>query len=101
MRKLQLRHFTTRGFTLIEVLIVMALAILIGLTSVPFLSRFFTQNTVENTYEQLKGELRKAQTYAMIGKQNGSWGVHYGSSQMTLFQGSAFTGHPNTAFDET
>src|SRR5437870_896099 len=99
MRKLQLKQYPPLGFTLIEVLIVMALVTLVGLTSVPFLSRFFTQNAVENTYEQLKGELGKAQTYAMSGKQNGSWGVHNGTGSIVLFQGSSYASR-NSAFDE-
>jgi Tfp pilus assembly protein FimT len=89
------------GFTLIELLIIMAIVTLIGLTSVPFLSRFYLQNAVQTTYDQLGAELRKAQTYALEGKQNGPWGVHLGGGSMILFQGNAFAGHTNTAYDET
>src|SRR6266699_2866835 len=76
------------GFTILELLIVMSVVTIIGLTSVPFLSRFYTQNAVSNTYDQLTGELRKAQTYAMIGKQNGPWGVYLNtvSKKIILYQ---------------
>lgn len=87
------------GFTLIELILVIAISFIIGIVAVPFYSRFFTQNAVSNTTDQLTAELRKAQMYSMMGKQNGSWGVNYASNVITLFQGSSYAGR-NTAFDE-
>ncbi len=89
-----------RGFTLIELLLVISIVIIIGTFSVVFFSRFLTQNAVANTQDQLVGELRKAQIYAMMGKQNGNWGVRFGSNTITLFAGNTYAGR-NSAFDET
>ncbi|MEK7559217.1 MAG: prepilin-type N-terminal cleavage/methylation domain-containing protein [Patescibacteria group bacterium] len=84
----------THGFTLIELLLVISIILTIGSFSVVFFSRFLTQNAVANTQDRLLGQLRKAQMYAMMGKQNGNWGVRFGSNTITLFlQG-------NSAFDE-
>jgi prepilin-type N-terminal cleavage/methylation domain-containing protein len=88
------------GFTLIELLLVISIIIIIGTFSVVFFSRFLTQNAVANTQDQIIGELRKAQLYAIEGKQNGSWGVSFGSNKITLFQGNSYATR-NTAFDET
>jgi prepilin-type N-terminal cleavage/methylation domain-containing protein len=88
-----------KGFTLIELLLVVALVGVLGYISIGFYSRFFTQNAVANTTDQLTSELRKAQIYSMMGKQNSSWGVHKGTNQIILFQGSSYTGR-NVAFDE-
>lgn len=88
------------GFTLIELLVIIALILIIGLMSVSFYSRSITQNAVANSEDQLVGELRKAQIYSMMGRQNGAWGVNYGSNTITLFQGSTYAGR-DTAFDET
>lgn len=87
------------GFTLVELLVILALIGLTGLVSVPFYTRFFTQNAVSNTYDQLLSQLRRSQTYAIAGKQNGPWGVHNGGTQLVLFQGSSYAGR-NTGFDE-
>jgi prepilin-type N-terminal cleavage/methylation domain-containing protein len=87
------------GFTVIELLIVIALVVIIAGMSVSFYSRFLTQNAVANTVDQLVGELRKAQLYSMMGRQNGTWGVAYNSNKITLFQGNTFATR-NTAFDE-
>ena len=88
------------GFTLIELLLVISIVLIIGTFSVVFFSRFLTQNAVANSQDQLITELRKAQIYAMMGKQNGNWGVRFGSNKITLFQGNSYDTR-NNAFDET
>ncbi|MEK7534014.1 MAG: prepilin-type N-terminal cleavage/methylation domain-containing protein [Patescibacteria group bacterium] len=84
------------GLTIIELLLVIAIISIIGLMSTSFYSRFLTQNTVENTENQLVSSFRKAQVYSMMGKQNGVWGVRYTLSpkKITLY----LSGNP--AFDE-
>ncbi len=93
-------HKTEDGFTLIELLIVISIVLLIGTFSTIFFSRFLTQNAVVDTQDRLLGQLRKAQMYAMTGKQNGSWGVRYGSHTITLFQGNSYATR-NLALDES
>lgn len=88
------------GFTIIELLLVITIVIMLGTTSVVFFSRFLTQNAVITTQDQLIGQLRKAQLYAMMGKQDSNWGVAFSANTITLFQGDSFTLR-NTAFDET
>lgn len=83
------------GFTLIELLIVVAIILTLLASSGVFYSRFLTQNSVSAVSDQFAGELRKAQIYAMEGRQNTSWGVSYASNTITLFA----TGNP--AFNET
>lgn len=85
-----------RGFTLIELLLVISIVLIIGTFSAVFYTRFLTQNAVSDTQDQLIGQLRKAQIYSMMGKQNGAWGVKYSSvtKKITLY----LTG--NSAFDE-
>lgn len=89
-----------KGFTLIELIIVIALISILGFLSTGFYSRFYNQNAVSTVTDELTQEFRKAQIYAMTGKQNGNWGVHNNITSIILFQGSAFAGR-NTAFDET
>lgn len=85
-----------QGLTLIELILVIAIASIVTLLATPFYARFYTQNAVANLTDQLTSSLRKAQFYSMIGKQGGSWGVKYTMSpkQITLF----LVG--NSAFDE-
>jgi prepilin-type N-terminal cleavage/methylation domain-containing protein len=92
-------HAAKRGFTIIELLLTVSIVLVIGTFSVVFFSRFLTQNAVANTQDQLMGQLRKAQLYAVMGKQNGSWGVRYGANTITLFQGTSYASR-NAALDE-
>lgn len=87
----------SKGLTIIELLIVIFIISTLGVMSVSFYSRFLTQNAVDNTTSQLVQSLRKAQTYSMTGKQNGTWGVRYTTSpkKITLYLSG------NSAFDES
>lgn len=87
------------GFTFIELIFSVGLLFIVfGLTT-GFYIRFFTQNAVENTQRQLGASLRKAQMYAMMGKQNSNWGVNITSQKIILFQGNSYASR-TTVFDE-
>lgn len=88
-----------RGFTLIELILVIAIISFIALLSSPFYSRFLLQNAVGNTVDELIGSLRKAQIYSMAGKQGSAWSVNFSSNTITLYKGTSFAGR-DTAFDE-
>lgn len=88
-----------KGFTFIELLLVISITLIIGSYSAVFFSRFISQNAVSNTQDQLTNQLRKAQLYAMMSKQNSNWGVNFSSNTITLYQGNSFAAR-NTAFDE-
>lgn len=88
---------TARGFTFIEIIIVLAIISTLSILAASFYSRFLTQNAVSTTRNRMVSQLRKAQIYSMTGKQSGgTWAVKYTTPtrQITLYlQG-------NGAFDE-
>lgn len=90
------------AFTLIELLLVLAIMAVIGAMSAPIYSRFLTQNAVSNTVDQLVQDVRKAQFYAMTSRKSttSGWGVRFGSQTITLYQGTSFAAR-NQALDET
>lgn len=90
----------SQGFTLIELLLVMAIFSIIVVMSSVFYSRFISQNAVGNTTDQLASSLRKAQLYAMEGRQNSNWGVTINSGKIYLFSGTSFATRTQS-FDET
>lgn len=85
-----------RGFSLVELLLVITIVLVLGVLSSVFYSRFLNQNSVANVSDTFASQLRKAQVYAMAGKQNTNWGVKYSipTNTITLF---AVT---SSAFDE-
>lgn len=86
------------GLTLIELLLVISIVATLSTISTVFFTRFMTQNAVANTQDRMIGQLRKAQFYSMMGKQNSSWGVNFSSNTITLYKGSTFGSDPS--FDE-
>jgi len=99
------RKKNKKAFTSVELLLVIALVAIIGLTSIPFLSRFLVQSATEDAYSRILADLRQAQINAQLGKQNGPWGVYYGtvngSKQVVMYQGSSYATHTNAAFDQS
>lgn len=88
-----------KGFTFIELILVVALISIVTAMSAVFYTRFLTQNAVLNTVDQLVGQMHKAQIYAMSGRQGSNWGVNYSSSVITLYSGNSYLAR-NNAFDE-
>lgn len=105
IKKLITHHsslITQKGFTLIEVILVVAIILIIGTMSSAFYARFILQNGAINTQDQLVQSLRKAQLYAMLSRKSNTsgWGVSYGSNTITVYQGPNYTGR-TTSLDET
>lgn len=88
-----------KGFTFIELILVLAIMLIISAMTPTFYSRFILQNAVDNTVDQLTGSLRKAQVYSMMGKQSNSWSVNYSLNTITLYKGTSFPAR-DPAFDE-
>lgn len=82
-----------KGFSFVELILVVALILILAGTTSAFYSNFLTRNAVANTTDQILGQLRKAQMYAMMGKSNGNWGVNFSSQTITLYEGSSYPGN--------
>ncbi|MCD8545854.1 prepilin-type N-terminal cleavage/methylation domain-containing protein [Candidatus Woesebacteria bacterium] len=78
----------TRGFTLLEILLVIALLLLVSALSTPLLSRFVLQNHFDTTGNHVIGSIRKAQAYAESGRDESPWGVCLYNSAIRFYSGS-------------
>ena len=88
-----------RSFTLIELILVIALIGAVLSFSTPFYARFLTQNSVSLVRDQLTSHLHRAQFNAMMSKNNGPWGVAFSAQKLVLFQGTSYAARV-AAFDE-
>jgi prepilin-type N-terminal cleavage/methylation domain-containing protein len=88
-----------RAFTLIELLIVIALILILGTMATPFLSRFIVQTNYETSVDKVIGTIRKAQTYAMNNKDGVIWGVCFTSSLVRLYRGTCASPTQSEDFD--
>lgn len=79
-----------KGFTIIELTIVVAiLAIILGITGA-FISSSTSQGSVEDVAIQLVSDLRRAQWQTINGQDDTDWGVHVESNLFVLFKGTTY-----------
>ncbi len=90
-----------KGFTLTEIMIVIAIIILLSALTLPFGINFFQEQRTEEETISLVNNLKIAQSRAMSGKNNSSWGIKFEpeSSRYILFQGESFI-ERDAAYDE-
>jgi prepilin-type N-terminal cleavage/methylation domain-containing protein len=89
-----------RGFTLIEVLLSVAIMGLLAGLSIPIYQSFLNRNDLSNNTEAVASSLRRAQTYARASKEDSTWGVKVQSGVITLFKGSSYASR-SSGLDET
>ena len=80
-----------KAFTLIEIIMVIALVSILASATTPFLSSFILRNNWQTSGDRVMSELRKAQNYATGGKLiSGSsvWGVCLTGNVFRMFNGS-------------
>jgi len=94
------RSRSSRGFTLIEIILAISLLAIIFSTLAPVYNYFFTRNNLDLASQQLVQNLRRAQTLARGMENDSNWGVYVTSSSTTIFSGAAYASR-NTANDET
>jgi len=90
-----------KSFTLIELLLTIAIFLIIGSFSTPFLSRFLVSQNVSQTTNQIKSYLKKAQSYSLSGKSNSNWGVVIISGELILFKGNSYVNRDSSFNEKT
>lgn len=88
-----------KGFTIIEVLLVIAvLAVLLGL-SVPVYQSFYNNNELDVFVSVLVQSLRRAKTLSMSVEGDSQWGLKIETGYLILFKGSSFSAR-DPGYDE-
>ncbi len=80
----------TTGFTLIELILVVAMIGLIALFSVTLGSGFLWRTDLSSAEYLTVTSLRQAQLFSQASVGDSSWGVHIENNILTLFQGPSF-----------
>lgn len=88
-----------QGFTLLEVLLSVAIIALLTGLSMPVYETFMRRNDLDLTAQQLAASLRRAQTFARGVNRDSAWSVEIQPSAITLFQGTNFASRTQ-AYDE-
>ena len=82
---------TTRGFTLLELLLVIAIITLLAGGSAPFVSSALLRYQGLTAQDRVMGALHKAQVYSLDHRLGTHWGVCVTSGQLRLYAGSCAT----------
>jgi len=94
----------SRGFTLFELLIVIALLVLITAMVLPFGVDFFQEQRVTEEAVTLAENIKNAQARAMAGQQDSSWGIRFNmpeEGKYIMFKGESFDDpERETLYDE-
>lgn len=92
-----------RGFTLVEVVIVLALFLVLAVAAVPIFSNFQTSTQIGQFSNQILQTLRSAREYSVARYQDSAYGIYFdttniGSKRFTLYQGATYASR-NASFD--
>jgi prepilin-type N-terminal cleavage/methylation domain-containing protein len=79
---------SNHAFTLIELLLVITIVSILGVTTTPFLSNFLVKTNFRTTLNQVESYLQKAQAYAIDNKLDQIWGVCLSGDILRLFAGT-------------
>lgn len=79
-----------KGFTLIEVMIVVALIIMFSALTLPMSFSFFQEAALKDQVRNLENFLRKAQALAITGRGDSSAGIKITQSECIIFEGESY-----------
>lgn len=82
---MDIQRFSKRGFTVVELILVIAIVAFLGATVVPIGSSFLVTTHFKNKTNELVSSLRTAQINSMNSKANRQWGVEVTASQIRLY----------------
>ncbi|MFZ2192694.1 MAG: prepilin-type N-terminal cleavage/methylation domain-containing protein [Candidatus Moraniibacteriota bacterium] len=88
-----------KGFTLIEIMLVIALMVLISSISVPVYQSFQVKNDLEASSNDLVQSLRRAQVLSQANEGDSTWGVKILSGGIVVFKGASYSAR-DVAYDE-
>lgn len=79
-----------RGFTLIELMIVLAITLMLSAIVGALSSNTLPKTQLKSESEAVVETLRRAQALSIAGKHDQLWGVHLTATNMTLFAGASY-----------
>ncbi|MBI4239901.1 type II secretion system protein [Candidatus Uhrbacteria bacterium] len=91
---------TRRGFTLIEIILSIALIGIMTASAAPAYHALYLKNDLEVTANTLAHAVHRAQNLSRAVSNDSQWGVSAQNGLLTVFQGTSYANR-NTAYDET
>ncbi len=80
----------SKGFTLIETLIAIAIIVILLAVSIISISSYRDAKVVQTTANEIAFKLEEAKANSIAGKNSSAFGIHFSSDSYTYFQGNSY-----------
>ena len=80
----------SKGFTLVEILIVFSIIVVVSAVTIPLYNRWQVANTIASEKTEVAQHLRLAQTRARSGLGDKNHGLYFQSNNYTIFEGDDY-----------
>ncbi len=82
-----------RGFTLLELMIVIGLMVLFAILTIPYGMDFYQSRLLEEETRTIANVISRAQSHALSGKEDSDWGVRFfhEEGKYIFFKGSRYS----------
>ncbi|MCH7529563.1 type II secretion system protein [Patescibacteria group bacterium] len=80
-----------RGFTLIEILVVITILVTLSAVSVTVFSKFSTSRALTGSVQTVLSILDDARTLTLASKDGYQYGVHFETTKVVLFKGTVYS----------
>ncbi len=88
--KIKTKELYSRGFTLIEIIVVICIVAVMGSVVMYNLSAKRNDQTVNSAEDEVVALLNEARSSTLSAEQNLQYGVHFQTNQAILFQGATY-----------
>ncbi len=83
------KKFNSRGFTLLELMIVIGLIVIFVALTIPYGMRFYDSRVLQGETTSVFNVLERARVHAVSGKEDSDWGIDFSShGEYHLLKGS-------------
>lgn len=87
---------TTRGFTLIEILIVISILAILMAAAIPTFNSYNKNQILAQAVKTVRTDFRTAQNFSISGADGKVWGIHLSTASATYYIFKCFSGTPNS-----
>lgn len=81
---------TTNGFTLIEIIVVVAIVTILAGLSLPVFTYFQTFSVLDSAEQEVIQNIRYTQSKAASGQENSNFGIYINSTQYVIYKGDSY-----------
>lgn len=89
-----------RGFTLVEVIVVVAIILIITTLTLPSYGKFINMNSIDTQVTEIRKSMRLAQEESEAGKYDSNHGIHFTTTSYTHYVGKDFNSRDQSKDDE-